>query len=80
MKIYPDCLIYFKNLLFFPAINHSHEAVLTFLDLDAVVDENAQLLPGHSRVGKCMCGQVHSEQMYSVTPSVLPIFSLYSSR
>lgn len=69
-----------KGVMSITSINYNHEAVLTFLDLDAVVDVSGQVLPGHSRVGKCMCGQVHAEQMYSVTPSVLPIFSLYSNR
>ncbi|KAK3912166.1 Eukaryotic translation initiation factor 2D [Frankliniella fusca] len=69
-----------KGVMSITSINYNHEAVLTFLDLDAVVDESAHVLPGHSRTGKCMCGQVHAEQMYSVTPSVLPIFKLYSNR
>lgn len=69
-----------KGVISITSINHNHEAVLTFLDLDAVVDETAQILPGHSRVGKCICGQVHAEQLYSVTPCVLPIFSLYANR
>ena len=69
-----------KGVWSLTSINYSHEAILTFLDLDAVVVDSAQLLPGHSRVGKCICGLVHAEQMYSVTPSVLPVFSLYSCR
>lgn len=67
-----------KGVMSITSINYNHEAILTFLDLDAVVVGSA--LHGHSLVGKCICGEVHSEQMYSVTPAVLPIFKLYSNR
>ncbi|XP_034251739.1 LOW QUALITY PROTEIN: eukaryotic translation initiation factor 2D [Thrips palmi] len=67
-----------KGVMSITSINYKHEAILTFLDLDAVVVGNA--MQGHSLVGKCICGEVHTEQMYSVTPAVLPIFGLYSNR